>query len=400
MFSRYSDLTDWHFEIPATIQTAAWQHSSTHATDWARWNAYLNQICLDTCIAELQAESLPAAIAPADLAPRWAVVNGALFTAHGTRFVLVPTEAVDYTELAVPQEWVDIPSWAADYYLAVQVAVDGRSLHLVGYASHRQLKQTGHYDSRDRTYSIDLDDLTTDLNLLWLSYQRVDEVRAAVGEIAPLPAAQATNLITRLGNPLELLPRLEVPFATWAALLDNSDLCQQLYAQRQGQQAGQRQSGTAHASDLTRLSLWLQGQIEGAWQAAETLLSPVQLGMATRNIPSPTPSAMPYVVINQVKLLTFCTDQIALSLTLARVEETEVRVQVQILPMDQAATLPGETCLRLLAGSPTDPQPVEIGHAQAAITETIQLQFRAQFQETFYLEITCNGHTVTERFAL
>ena len=35
--------------------------------------------------------------------------------------MLIPSEAIDDSELEVPQEWVDIPSWAADYYLAVQI---------------------------------------------------------------------------------------------------------------------------------------------------------------------------------------------------------------------------------------------------------------------------------------
>jgi hypothetical protein len=386
MFSRYSDPTDWTFDIPTARQAAAWQHSRTHATDWARWNAYLNQLCLDTCLAEFQAGPLPRVTAPEPLAPSWAVVNGSVLTAQGTRFVLIPTEAVDYTEMAVPQEWVDIPSWAGDYYLAVQVAADGQSLQVVGYASHGQVKQYGTYSSGDRTYSLDLDDLTADLNLLWVSQARY--APAPRSNIAPLPvlsAAQVTNLITRLGNPLELLPRLEVPFTTWAALLNHPSHCQQLYAHRQGLAAG---------PSITQLGQWFQGQIAATWQTVESLLPAPQVGFATRNVPTAPEDGS----LSRAKLLSLDTGSIVLQLTLTPLTAPEMRVHAQILPVGGSATLPGETRLRLLTDGPDGR--VEIGQAQAAITETIQLQFRALPEETFELEITCNGETLRERFAL
>jgi len=36
----------------------------------------------------------------------------------------------DLTKRMVPQEWVDIPEWAADYYLAVQVNPDSGWLRI------------------------------------------------------------------------------------------------------------------------------------------------------------------------------------------------------------------------------------------------------------------------------
>jgi hypothetical protein len=49
-----------------------------------------------------------------------------------------------------------------------------------------------------------------------------------------LATAQADNLIERLGNPSQLLPRLAVPFTTWGALLQNLHWCRRLAATRRG----------------------------------------------------------------------------------------------------------------------------------------------------------------------
>ena len=46
----------------------------------------------------------------------WEFVNGTAILLNERRVVLIPSEAIDNRELEVPQEWVDIPSWVADFY--------------------------------------------------------------------------------------------------------------------------------------------------------------------------------------------------------------------------------------------------------------------------------------------
>ncbi|PSO81051.1 MAG: hypothetical protein BRC41_15925 [Cyanobacteria bacterium QH_9_48_43] len=56
-------------------------------------------------------------LAPSPALPSfWEVVNGTAIALSGVRLVLIPSEAADLSELRVPQEWVDIPSWGGDYY--------------------------------------------------------------------------------------------------------------------------------------------------------------------------------------------------------------------------------------------------------------------------------------------
>ncbi len=51
----------------------------------------------------------------------WQFVNGSVLELNGKRIVLLPSKAIDRSELVIPQEWVDIPAWAGDYFMAVQI---------------------------------------------------------------------------------------------------------------------------------------------------------------------------------------------------------------------------------------------------------------------------------------
>lgn len=232
------DSTEIWLEVSAEQQNQAWEKSQSFSLPSSRWNAYLNQMCLDVVLPWLQEEYAPKAkVSPnnAALPSFWEVVNGTTIVLDDTRFVLIPSEAIDRSELRVPQEWVDIPSWVADYYLAVQVNVDDRCVVIWGYATHEQLKK-GLYDLRDRTYSLPKEALILDINVLWVARQisREETTRAEVTSLATLPQVQAENLLQRLGNPAIIEPRLAVPFELWGAILEHGGTRQQLYYQRMG----------------------------------------------------------------------------------------------------------------------------------------------------------------------
>ncbi|XWK90502.1 MAG: DUF1822 family protein [Phormidium sp.] len=234
------DSTEIWLEFSAQQQNQAWEKSQSFSLASSRWNAYLNQICLTAVLPWLQEEYAPKAkVCPnkAALLSFWEVVNGTAIVLDNTRFVLIPGEASDQSELRVPQEWVDIPSWVADYYLAVQVNPDDRCVVIWGYAKHEQLKR-GIYDVRDRTYSLPQENLILDLNVLWVARQLATEeiTRAEVTPLAILPQAQAENLLQRLGNSAIIEPRLAVPFELWGALLEHGGTRQQLYSRRMGLQ--------------------------------------------------------------------------------------------------------------------------------------------------------------------
>ncbi|HEY9618359.1 MAG TPA: DUF1822 family protein [Microcoleaceae cyanobacterium] len=225
--------THLYLEIPENCEP-----QSAFSNPGSRWRATLNQVALDAVLAWLRSDYAPQAKVwrQGSLASLWDAVNGSAITFDGLRLVLVPTTAIDADELRIPQEWVDIPSWVADYYLAVQVNMDEGWLRIDGYTTHQRLKAQASYDADDRSYSLAAAHLIQDINVLWVARELCPEetLRAEVAALPALPLAQAENLLQRLGNPNITWPRLEVPFQLWGALLEHGGWRQRLYERRQG----------------------------------------------------------------------------------------------------------------------------------------------------------------------
>lgn len=236
----FADPSQLGLEVSPQSQAQAWQQSQRFSTPSRRWNAYLNQLCLGTFLPWLREEYPQATVWPnsAALPGFWEVVNASAITLDTTRLILVPSETIDLSELRVPQEWVDIPSWAGDYYLAAGVEPDSGWVKIWGFATHQQLKNRGSYDASDRTYCLDEDDLIKDINVLWVARQLCpdEQTRAAIAPLPALTVTQAENLISRLGSSDIVTPRLAVPFDLWGALLEHGGWRQRLYQRRQGVQ--------------------------------------------------------------------------------------------------------------------------------------------------------------------
>ncbi|BCL36499.1 DUF1822 family protein [Nostoc sp. MS1] len=231
----FADSTDLILEISHTTP-ANFENQFSHP--YLRYQAYLNELCLNAVLPWLQDFSPQAKVWPSSavLASFWELVNGTTVTVDATRFVLVPSENIDHSELRVPQEWVDLPSWAGDYYLAVEVAADTGYVKVWGYCTHAQLKNQGKYDAGDRTYSLDSSNIVNDISVLAVARDLCpDEVtQTAITPVPSLPQEQAQNLITRLSNPEIIHPRLAIPFQLWGALIEHGGWRQSLYEHRLG----------------------------------------------------------------------------------------------------------------------------------------------------------------------
>jgi Protein of unknown function (DUF1822) len=254
-------------EINQPMRAQAWQESRMFATASSRWNAYLNQVCLQTVLEWLREDYDPQATALPNLAALssyWEVVNGSVIALAGRRLVLMPSETIDSDELRVPQEWVDIPSWAGDYYVSVQINEDEGWVQLQGFVTHRQLKERGQYEWSDRAYCLDHSDLIADFGALWVSRQLAPQevTQAETSAIAPLSTVQAEQLIERLGNPTVVTPRLAIPFEPWAALVSHGGWRQNLAERRRGlpEQRSLLQWLRTGVSTLAQQSGW--GQVE------------------------------------------------------------------------------------------------------------------------------------------
>ncbi len=214
----------------------AWQESRNYSNDAARWNAYLNLLSLNRLLEWLKTETENAPqVWPSweQLPPIWDVVKGSAIVINNRRFIIIPTEEIDAAELRVPQEWIDIPSWAGEYYLAVQINIDDGWLRLWGIASYEQLKNRGNYDEFDRYYSLERKDLIESFNAVWAKQKIAPPEKPKVAALASLLGDEVKKLLGILGDKNKLYsPRLELPFSKWGALMDNPNLRQLLFEKR------------------------------------------------------------------------------------------------------------------------------------------------------------------------
>ncbi|MEH1846221.1 MAG: DUF1822 family protein [Nostoc sp.] len=229
------DSQQLYLEIPQSPEAQEQPYSTAGACQ----RGWINQICLQAFLPWFKEEIAPTArVYPnnAALPSFWEVLNGTAITFDRDRLVLIPTLAMDDDELRVPQEWVDIPEWVADYYIAVQVNPDDGWMKIFGYTTHQILKTKGVYDAGDRTYSLESEDLIPDINVLWVTHQleRSEALRAEIAPLDSITKIQAENLLERLGHPDVKFPRLAVPFSMWGALLAHSGWRKKLYELRQG----------------------------------------------------------------------------------------------------------------------------------------------------------------------
>lgn len=276
-----------------------WPLEQEYSYDVARWNAFLNRLTLDVFLRWIEEESgikEQPEVWPSrdDLSSIWEVVNGTAIQLGETRIVLIPNEAMDTKEYEVPAEWVDIPSWTADYYLAVQVNPDDYWLRVWGYATHKKLKQVGQFDRIRRTYSLQPEELIEDLNIMWAARELGCDRKATIEPLPSLSPARAQSLLEQLSQKTPYSPRLEVPFAMWGTLLASDEWRQELYNRR-----------VVPSKKLVDLRQWLghfaesgQNLIEDGWQRLEDIFaSPEPIAVRSQRGAKPTsPDAIAFFI--------------------------------------------------------------------------------------------------------
>lgn len=215
----------------------AWRQAQNNPhSNAGRWRAFLNILCLNILQNWLKDDpdfekgSLTLS-SPESLASIWEVVNGTAMIVGEARLVIIPTDESNLKEFLIPQEWVDIPSWVGDYYLPVQVNLDEGWLRVWGYTSYEQVRR-GSYDSTDRTYAVEREDLIEDLALMWVGMEFCKSSKQEVKALPVLYPAQAQILLVNLGKSTLYFTRLAMPFEQWGALLESDEYRKQLYERR------------------------------------------------------------------------------------------------------------------------------------------------------------------------
>ncbi|KAM3092465.1 DUF1822 family protein [Phormidesmis sp. 146-12] len=363
-------------DILPDIHTRVWQQSRSLPVPRDRWAVYLNLVCFQSTFQWLKEKYQHQAIKnlQSTCFPNiYALVNGSAIAFNNSRLILIPTEAIDHHEFRVPQEWIDIPSWAGDYYLAVEVDTDKQQLQIWGYTTHQILKSRGQYDADDRTYSLASKDLQQSLSVLGVMLQVATEpTRAEIDLLPKLLSTQSINLIQRLKS--TALPRLAIPFMQWGALIEQEKCLEKLC---------QRQAATFN------LSNWLHHLFEMDWQAIEGFLE-AELTTGFRHEDETGQ------VIQRVKPIALKEDLTILLLIILTVEPDERRnIRVRILPTNEALNLPENLSLVLRSITGNEIQSVQ----SRSQDQSIQLkQFKCPPHVQLQLQIAIDNVTVIENF--
>ncbi len=368
-----------------------------YANATARNNAELNQICLQKMqawLTEIGIESTPT-FSPAQMDSIWDVVTGCALTVGNRRLILIPSDKFDREELSVPQEWVDIPTWMGDYYLAVQIDLDERTMNIWGYTSHRTLRETGTFDRIDRTYRISSDCLIGDLDILWMAQLLDLQEITTVPPIPSLNSDRSTSAIDRLSQPSPYSPRLDLDFNTWAAILSNNDLREHLHQRR-------LQVATLQTITTRRLSLtdWLRSEfsqaVEQGWQIGNLMMGGEAAMMQHLAV---VRGGEMSVELDKLIDLQYQLDRtsVVMLVGIKSQDDTHVTVSVQVYPVLGTATLPPQLKLSYIT---------DAGEELAAIISRsgdfqIQLPlFTSDVGTTFNLQLQLDGVSQIEKFVV
>ncbi len=256
-------------------------NSMQFANPNAQHRAYLNALCtnlVETWIRDDLEITEPVYPWPQanQLASLWDIVNGTVLCVGTTRIALIPSDHLNVDELVVPQEWVDIPGWAADYYIALQVNSEEQWVQILGYTNHATLKSKGRFDGSDRTYCLNESTLIHDLTILWMGRELAPNPKPVVSPIVELSARSADALLNQLSRMTQYSPRLEVPFDQWAAFITDPAQRQELHTQRTTANSPSQSAATP----VMLMSGWIQTVLDSGWELVQEAISPPQVAYA------------------------------------------------------------------------------------------------------------------------
>ncbi len=387
-------------DISPESREKAWQQTQnqSYSNAASRWNAYLNCLCLNAFTRwvkeepDLQ-EPLKVWSNDASLPSFWDVVNGTKLTLGETKLVLIPSDKSAFLEFRIPQEWVDIPSWAGHYYLAVNLNLEAGWMRVWGYATHEKIKQEGRCSHLDRTYVLDPEDLIADINVMWVARELFPPKKLAVKPLPTLSKEQTETILEQLSQQIDYSPRLDLSFEQWASIVANDSSRQQLYQLRLA-----NQNIAPSLPKANNLSLWLQNIFDGGWQSVNTILGNQEKTLA---FGFRTDAALNDIYVKGLKLIDLGMDlkgnAVMLLVGLTPEVDEKINIRVQLYPASGETYLPPNLKLGLLSQSGVTLQEVE----SRSQDNYIQLKrFKSPVGKGFSIQVALGDVSIKEDFVL
>ena len=213
---------------PSWQQQRLKEAARNHSSEFGRRNALINSIMKDAILeyfkteAELEDESILVSPERKKLPSIWEFVPGFRIELGNTGMVFVPWESEEIDSLDVPGEWVDIPDWAAEYYLGVRVNLEDGWVKILGGTTYQKLtREEGQYDEVRRCYSLKK---LFSFNVILVSSKYCRKPKPAVANLTALSSLEAENLLARYGKSTAHSPRKLAPLGQWLALVEDDKL--------------------------------------------------------------------------------------------------------------------------------------------------------------------------------
>lgn len=385
-----------------------WQETQKHHYDnaTARWRSYLNSLCTNTVLEYLQDYIKNETDLPSqnlkiwqenDLSSIWNVVNGTGIELDKAKLVLIPHEENDFSEFKVPREWVDLPQWLGNYYLAVEINLSECWLRIWGYTTHEQLKEIGEHDFTDETYSIAVEELTEDLTAMWMGIELFPTEKPVVEALPVLSKAEIQDLLETFNQSNPFSPRLDVPFRKWGAFIEDDTQRKQLYQQRQTE--SKREEITQGISKAAvNLGQWFESAFETGWQSLDTLINPDTGNLAFAFRQNDASKELNVEAAKIIDLgMQLGNKSVALLIGLTRENDNKIGVRIQLHPAAGETYLPKNMKLALRSRSGKVLQELESRHQD----NLIQLKrFTCPIGKKFSIEVDLGNLSITEDFTI
>lgn len=305
-------MTYWQtvLEIPPQVKAQGLKQHATFPHRAEGWQYLLNYLTANTIrtwfATELGGNPV---VSPAT---SWQFTNGVAIDLQGVRYVIIPDESIDRNSFSVPREWLEIPAWVGDFYLAATVDLDHNTVELWGFTDFNTLKYAP-IDFQDQNYQLDRNYINCNPNLLLTQrHFNLPLETKVVNSVVPISRERAQNLTHRLASANVIVPRLALPFADWLSLIYNQKNLENLSLLRQGKPI----------KTVVNLGQWLANIFPGDWQ-------PTSFAYALRDDEEK---------ISRVRRLTIpdAENVIELYLVLSLIQVTNDRVGVlfQLFPLD------------------------------------------------------------------
>jgi hypothetical protein len=383
-------------EFSVADRQKAWKQTKkqnyTHKA--ASWNAYLNILSLNIFETYLNKEA-DVKTKPKiwtqleDLPSFWQVVNGTCLEIDNKRLILFSYENKEFSELRVQREWLDIPSWIGDYYLAVELYLEECWMRVYGYATYQQLRDSSIYDPVDETYSLAPEELIQNLTVMWTMWQSELIQKVESKPLLMLSDSEAESLLEKLSFPSTCSPRLNVPFEKWRALIGNNIWRKKLYEMQQ-QKAKQ-----ATEINYTNVGHWLQNIFESGWQSWDTFIN-ARLANLAYSFRQKTPN-LAGEVVEGVKVIDLADRSLLLSIGLKPENEENISIFVRIYALGETNYLPENLQLALLSKAGQKLQQVRSREKD----NLIQLKrFVCSKRKRFNIQISLDNLSVTENLTI